>query len=62
MVITQTDSTNVQRFKTSETVRSKDIFVEKVGKYDDSFWGGFNFIKPDLSLEEALDEIKVHPR
>jgi hypothetical protein len=59
MLITQTDSVNVHRIKMDKLVRSKDIFVEKIGKYDPEFWGGFNIIKPDESLEEALEKIKV---
>ena len=62
MVVTRADSVNVQHFKASETVKTKDIFVEKIGKYDESFWGDFNFIPPDESLEEALSKIKEKAR
>jgi CarboxypepD_reg-like domain len=62
MVITRADSVNVQHFKASETVKTKDIFVEKIGKYDESFWGDFNFIPPDESLEEAISKIKEKAR
>ena len=58
----RSDSVNVQHFKASETVKTKDIFVEKIGKYDKSFWGDFNFIPPDESLEEALSKIKEKAR
>jgi hypothetical protein len=58
MVITQTDSTGVKRLKSNTTVRSNDIFVEKIGTYDPEFWGGFNIIQPDESLEQALQKIK----
>lgn len=57
MVITQTDSVNVQRFKSNQLVRPKDIFVETLGAYDPDFWGNFNVIKPDESLQEALHKI-----
>lgn len=62
MVITRTDSINVQHFKASETVKPKDIFIEKIGKYDENYWGDFNFIPPDESLEEALNKIKENAR
>jgi hypothetical protein len=58
MVITLADSVHVQHFKANETVKPKDIFIEKIGKYDESFWGDFNFIPPDESLEKALDKIQ----
>ena len=58
MLITQTDSVDVQRIKFNKTVRLNDIFIEKLGKYDPEFWGGFNIIKPDESLEKALQKIK----
>jgi hypothetical protein len=62
MVVTKADSINVQHFKTNETVKIRDFFVEKIGKYDENFWGDFNFIPPDESLEEALSKIKEKAR
>jgi len=59
MVITATDSINVQRFKNSEVVHFRDIFIEKIGRYDPGYWEGFNFIPPEESLEEALMKIKT---
>lgn len=58
MVITQTDTVNIKRINRSETVRANDIFIEKIGPYDEDFWGEYNFIKPDESLDEALKRIK----
>jgi hypothetical protein len=58
MVITQTDSINIKRISRSQMVRANDIFIEKIGPYDNEFWGEYNFIKPDESLEEALKRIK----
>jgi hypothetical protein len=49
---------NIRRLSRSETVHPNDIFVEKIGPYDEEFWGEYNFIKPDESLEEALKRIK----
>lgn len=57
LVVTKTDSINVNRFRYNETVHSDDIFVEKIGKYDANFWGDYNYIKPELSIEEALNNI-----
>jgi hypothetical protein len=58
MVVTQTDSTNLQRIKLSKQVKYNDIFVEKLGKYDPEFWGNLNIIEPDESLEEALQKLR----
>lgn len=61
MVITETDSVNIQRFKPSQQVRMKDIFVESLKEYDPAFWGSYNVIKPDESLENAFHRIKAKP-
>ncbi|NJO69984.1 MAG: hypothetical protein HC830_12520 [Bacteroidetes bacterium] len=58
LVITDSDSTNITRFKSSELVRPNHIFAEVSDSYDDSFWGKFNFIQPEVSLEEAYGKIK----
>lgn len=58
LVITKTDTTNVHRFRNHEIVRSSDIFVEKIGSYDETFWGEYNILKPDESLEEALKGVE----
>jgi hypothetical protein len=58
LVVTNIDSTDVHRFKYNNTIHPNDIFVDKVGRYDENFWGNFNFIKPDESLEEALQHVE----
>ncbi|HJZ40213.1 MAG TPA: STN and carboxypeptidase regulatory-like domain-containing protein [Bacteroidales bacterium] len=54
MAVTDIDTVNTGRFRLRETARVYDFFTEQVGSYDDSFWGEYNFIKPDESLEDAL--------
>jgi hypothetical protein len=54
MAVTDIDTVNTERFRVRETARLFDFFAEQVGSYDDSFWGEYNFIKPDESLEDAL--------
>jgi len=54
MAVTDIDTVNTERFRFRETARLFDFFTEQVGSYDDSFWGEYNFIKPDESLEDAL--------
>jgi hypothetical protein len=57
MVITNIDTVNVERFKHNEIIRSSDIFVEKIDSYDPKFWDNFNYIAPDKTLQDAIDEI-----
>jgi hypothetical protein len=58
LVITDSDTaTNVQ-FKGPNLVRSGHILAEVSNSYDESFWGKFNFIEPEISLEEAYSKIK----
>ena len=54
MAVTDVDSVNADRFRSRETARLYDFFTEQVGEYDESFWGEYNIITPDESLEEAL--------
>lgn len=57
LVITKTDSTDVHHFKYNEMIHPNDIFSETTGTYDAGFWGEYNFIKPEESLEDALKYI-----
>ena len=52
------DTTNVARFDRKETITIKGVFIDENYKYDNSFWGRYNYIIPDDSLEEALIRIK----
>jgi hypothetical protein len=57
LVITKTDTTEVHRFNNHDIIHQKDVFVEKLGKYDENFWGDYNILKPDESIEEALKQV-----
>ena len=54
MVVTDIDTMQVNRFPARETARLNECFIDQVGAYDESFWGEYNFITPDESLENAL--------
>jgi hypothetical protein len=56
MVITSTDSIKAHPFRNDETVKPNQVFVDHIGTYDASYWGEFNFIKPEVRLEEAINE------
>lgn len=52
------DTTDVSRFERIETISSHKIFIDEDFKYDHQFWGDYNYISPDESLEEALIRIQ----
>jgi hypothetical protein len=54
MVVTETDTMNVRTFRFSEVSRSNEVFIEHLGQYDTSFWGEYNYIKPEEKIEETL--------
>lgn len=53
-VITEIDTVNVSRIPVRESARPYEFFTDQVGSYDEAFWGEYNFIAPDESLENAL--------
>lgn len=54
MAVTDIDTTQPERFPFRETARLNEFFTEQVGTYDEAFWGEYNFVTPDESLEQAL--------
>jgi len=54
MAVTEIDTINAARFRLREAARLNEFFTEQLGDYDESFWGEYNFISPEESLEEAL--------
>jgi hypothetical protein len=44
------------RFGPEGIFHEKDIFSEKMDKYDEEFWGNYNVIKPDDDLSKAVKE------
>jgi hypothetical protein len=61
MVITATDSLPAKPFRYSETAHSNDVFIDLIGPYDPSFWGEYNYIKPEEKLEETLQRLFPKP-
>lgn len=57
MAVTEVETNDVERFRIKETARSQEIFIEQIGEFHDSFWGGYNFIKPEEPLEQAIKKI-----
>jgi hypothetical protein len=58
LAITDKDTVNVARFKSSESLKPNEIFADRVTTdYDESFWGPYNIIKPEEPIEEAVERI-----
>jgi hypothetical protein len=57
MAITGLDTLEVNRFRFRETANPEDIFVDVLGGYDPGFWGPYNYLIPEESLEDALIRI-----
>ena len=58
MAITDMDSKGLNKFRLRETTRMSDILAEQVHQFEDpDFWGKDNIIKPDESIEAAIDKL-----
>jgi hypothetical protein len=57
MAVTNLQTDQAVRFRPRETTDSGDIFADLLGGYDAEFWGPFNIITPDESMDEALKRI-----
>ncbi len=57
LAVTHLELEEVARFRTRETANTSDIFSEMLGGYDPGFWGPYNYLVPEESLEDALIRI-----
>jgi len=58
MAVTDIDNENISKFKYRDTAKITDIFVDQLGDFEDpEFWGDYNIIKPEESIEVAIDRI-----
>jgi len=59
IAITDRSTKNVTRFKTSKRFKSRQIFAETVAAFsDENYWGKYNYIEPDQSIEMAIKKFK----
>ena len=55
MAVTQRESENVSRFPYREALSTRNVLADKVSVYfEDDFWGDYNYIEPDQSIESAI--------
>ena len=58
MVVTDRDTVNINKSKYKEQAKVSDIFADQVNSYkDENFWGEYNYIKPDESIESVINKL-----
>lgn len=58
MAITDRDTQNIDRFPYKTAVKFSDVLAEQVDAFDDiDYWGEYNTIKPDESIEIAIKKL-----
>jgi hypothetical protein len=58
MAITDRDTENVEKIPSKESVKFNDVFAEQVEAFTDAdYWGEYNVIKPDESIQVAIDKL-----
>ncbi len=65
MAVTDRDTSSVNKFKFREASKMSDVFADQVNYFaDEDFWGEYNYIKPDESIESAIArlnrKLKIH--
>ncbi|RIJ48770.1 hypothetical protein D1614_09590 [Maribellus luteus] len=56
LLITNIQPTELKRFSGDERFSRDDVFVEKLGQFDEKYWENYNIIKPDEDLRNAFKE------
>jgi len=58
VAVTDRHEDNITRFTNQEVFRQNMVFAEKVGDFTDAdFWGEYNIIEPELSIENAIKKL-----
>lgn len=58
MAVTDRDSVNIEKAKYKQQARTTDILADNVKDYEDeNFWGDYNYIKPDESIESVINRL-----
>lgn len=59
IAITDRDSDNIMRFRSKEKFSARDVMVDQVNNFSDkNYWGSYNTIEPDQSIESAIRKLK----
>lgn len=57
MAVSHIEDGNVSRFGRREVLQPSIIFMDQGYQYDENFWGAYNIIAPEASINEALSRI-----
>jgi len=57
MFVSHVDTSNVSRFERENLFQPHKVFIEQIRDYDASFWGEYNYIKPDEPLRETVSRL-----
>lgn len=57
MLASNVDTNNVSKFERGDIFKPHQVFIEQITEYDPSFWGSYNYIKPDEPLEETVNRL-----
>ena len=59
MAVTDIDTRNITKYKFRETTKRSDIFADQVSNFEDpDFWGEYNIIQPEESIQSAIQRIE----
>lgn len=59
LAVTDLRTTGVTRFDRDELAPAYSVFSNTIRGYDPDFWKGFDFLKPEEDLVEALQRLKI---
>ncbi len=58
MAVTDRENEMVDKFRYKESAKMSDVFADQVKNFTDGdFWGEYNYIKPDESIESAISKL-----
>jgi hypothetical protein len=63
VAVTDVDTENLVRFKVRESTKSGDILSDQISYFSDpEFWGDYNIIRPEQTIEEAIEKLNKRLR
>lgn len=58
MAVTDRNAENINKAKYKDQAKMSDIFADKVDSYkDENYWGDYNTIKPEESIESVINKL-----
>jgi len=58
MAIINIDTNSVKKFKRKEKTKLNTVFLDDFTEYDETFWGNYNYIKPNETWQDAIKKLK----